>query len=57
MSSIDDDFERLDASSHEHLEAQLLRSDEAATKDVRVPLMTGPNWPSTVSTSAKGSTG
>ena len=30
----DDDFERLDASSHEHLEAQLLRSDKAATKGV-----------------------
>jgi hypothetical protein len=34
LSSIDDDFERLDASSHEHLEAQLLRSDKAATKGV-----------------------
>ena len=28
------EFERLDASSHEHLEAQLLRSDKAATKRV-----------------------
>jgi hypothetical protein len=34
LPSIYDDFERLDATSHEHLEAQLLRSDKAATKDV-----------------------
>ena len=34
MPSLCHEFERLDASSHEHLEAQLLRPDEAATKDV-----------------------
>ena len=34
LPSIWHDLERLDASSHEHLEAQLLRSDKAATKRV-----------------------